>query len=317
MKKAAILTSYQRDYKKHNFYFESEKELKRIFGEQEMELCYVSPYYYDEKHWTFSEHVIITDKDMKIIKEPYTPDILRVRTSQWLTHLDHMFAYAPFKTVPSMRLKHIESNKFDVYQFLPDFQPKTTLLTSFYYYPWLQKQFTKNVVVKPIWGTWGYGIEFYTQDELKSPEIFRKYTGTESLHIVQNFQKFTWWYPGIVKWNHDVRIVYRWTKPFMNYIRQPKKWSLKSYIAWGGTQFSIPMKDLPKELLTMSKKIQKKIGIQEEDIYTCDFARCSKDKRPYLIEINSAPGIWFPDEDKKYRKKFYKDLAVYFGKLCE
>lgn len=75
------------------------------------------------------------------------------------------------------------------------------------------------------------------------------------------------------------------------------------------------MKDLPKELLTMSKQIQKKIGIQEEDIYTCDFARCSDDQRPYLIEINSAPGIWFPEEDKKYRKKFYKDLATYFEKL--
>jgi hypothetical protein len=55
--------------------------------------------------------------------------------------MDHMFAFAPFETVPSMRLKHIESKEF---------QPKTALLSQFYCYPWLQKEFTKKVVVKPV-----------------------------------------------------------------------------------------------------------------------------------------------------------------------
>ncbi len=317
MKKAAILTSYQREYPKYDFYFESEKKLIQEFNDQGVELHYVSPHYYNEQKGEFSEHVLVWEDDMEIINEPYQPDILRVRTSQWLQHMDHMFAYAPFKTVPSMRLKHIESNKYEVYQFLAEFQPKTTLLTTFYCYKRMQQEFGKKVVVKPVGGTWWYGINFYTQKELKSPEVYSSYKWTETFHIVQEFKNFTWWYPWLVEGNHDVRIVFKGRKPFMNYIRQPKKWSLKSNIAWWGSQFSIPMKDLPKELLVMSKQIQKKIWIKEEDIYTCDFAWCSTDKKPYLIEINSAPGIRFPEKDKKYRSKFYKDIAKYFVKLID
>ena len=61
-KKAAILTSYQKRYKKHDFYFPSEKELKRIFNEQDMELHYVSPHYYDMKNGYFTEHVVLHDE---------------------------------------------------------------------------------------------------------------------------------------------------------------------------------------------------------------------------------------------------------------
>jgi hypothetical protein len=46
---AAILTSYQKEYRKNEFYFPSEKELKRIFNSEEIELHYVSPHYYDQK----------------------------------------------------------------------------------------------------------------------------------------------------------------------------------------------------------------------------------------------------------------------------
>jgi D-alanine-D-alanine ligase-like ATP-grasp enzyme len=68
--------------------------------------------------------------------------------------------------------------------------------------------------------------------------------------------------------------------------------------------------------LKMSKDICKALSIQENDIFTCDFAWWSKHKKPYLIEINSAPGIWFPEKDKKYRTKFYKDIAKHFQKLA-
>ncbi len=312
---AAILTSYQRQYAKNDFYFPSEKELKRIFNDQDIELHYVSPHYYDQKKWRFTEHVVLRDSWPEIIKKKYQPDILRVRSWQWLVHMDHMFAFAPFTTVPSMRLKHIESSKYEAYQFLSEFQPKTALLSQFYCYPWLQKEFWKRLVVKPIWWSGWRWIEFYSQSEIKSNEIYQKYASMTSYHIVQEFHDFSKWYPGLVKGNHDVRLVFRGRKLFMNYIRKPKKWSLKSNIAWWWTQFSLPLKDIPKELVTMSKKIMKNLSIQENDVFTCDFAWCAKQKKPYLIEINSAPWIWFPESDKKYRTKFYKDIAKHFNKL--
>lgn len=314
-KKAAILTNYQKEYFKNEFYFPSEKKLKRVFNDHDIQLHYVSPHYYDMQKGRFTQHVVLTRDGPEVCEEIYQPDILWVRCGQWLVHMDHMFAYAPFQTVPSMRLKHIESNKYESYQFLSDFQPKTCLLSQRYCYPWLQKEFGKKLVIKPVGWSGGRGIEFHTQDELRSPEIYQKYAQMTQYYIVQNFHNFTKWYPWLVKGNHDVRIVFRGKKPFMNYIRQPKKWSLKSNIADGGTQFSIPMKDIPKELLDISKKIMKALSIQENDIFTCDFAWCHNDKKPYLLEINSAPGIWFPEKDKKYRNKFYKDIVKHFGGL--
>ena len=134
-------------------------------------------------------------------------------------------------------------------------------------------------------------------------------------HLVQNFQEFTGGYPGLVEGNHDVRLVFKGREPFMNYIRKPAEGSLKSNIAGGGSQLTVAMNEIPQELFDISAKVQDRLGIRHNDLYSFDFAYCSKDKRPYLIEINSAPGIWFPDEDIHHRTKFYEDTADFFLKL--
>lgn len=314
---AAILTSYQKEYVKYDFYFPSEQELKRVFNSHDIELHYVSPHYYNEDTGTFSEHVIIGDQDMHITKEEYRPDILWVRTNQALYHLDQMFCYAPFTTVPSMRLKHIESDKYQVYQFVKDFQPKTALLTTFYFYKWLQDEFGEKLVIKPVSGSGGYGIEFYDKKDITSTKVFQKYSGTESFHLVQEYKCFSDGCPDLVEGNHDVRLVFTWRDPMMNYIRMPKSGSLKSNIADWGTQFSIPMNDIPQVLLDMSTQIQEKLGIQKNDLYSFDFAYCMDEDKWYLIEINSAPWIWFPETDHKYRDIFYNDTAKFFKGLIK
>ncbi len=316
-KKAAILTSYQHEYVKSSFYFPSEQHLKKIFADHDIELHYVSPYYFNQSLWEFSEHVIIWSDEMEIIQEPYKPDILWVRTWQTLYHLDEMLRDASFCTVPSMRLKHIESDKYQVYKYLQEFQPKTTLLTTYYFYPWLQEQFAENIVVKPVSWTWWYGVEFFTKDELCSNEVFTKYSWAESMHIVQDYKNFSDWCPWLVEWNHDVRLVFAWDKAMINYIRVPKSWSLKSNIASGGRQFSVPQKKIPQELYDMSKAIQQKLWVNQNDLYSLDYAYCLDEKRRYLIEINSAPWIWFPDEDLEYRDEFYNNVATHFSSLVK
>lgn len=81
-KHAAILTSYQREYSKNEFYFPSEKELKRIFNQHDIQLHYVSPHYYDMQKGWFTEHVVIEKDGPRILSETYQPDILWVRSAQ-------------------------------------------------------------------------------------------------------------------------------------------------------------------------------------------------------------------------------------------
>ncbi len=317
MKNVAILTSYLKDYIKYEFYFPSEQLLKEIFNENGLEIHYVSPHYYDRNKKHFTQHVVIGKDDMEIIDKPYKPDLLWVRMGHALYHLEEMFEDADFLCAPTMRLKHIDSNKYQMYQYLDAYQPKSTLLSTFYFYPWLQEEFTPRVVVKPIAWSGGYWIDFYTKPELTSMEIFKKYAWTESLHIVQNYQNFSKWVPGITDGNHDLRVVFLGERPTFSIVRVPKKWSLKSNIADGWSQFSLPIHKIPDEVIELCKWAQKDLKIEKADIYSLDFAFCGDEWKRYLIELNSAPGIRFPDEDKQYQFDFFHDLAQYMSMLID
>lgn len=148
-------------------------------------------------------------------------------------------------------------------------------------------------------------------------EIFKKYAGTEGLHIVQNYQNFSKGAPGITDGNHDLRVVFLGNKPTFSIVRVPKKGSLKSNIADGGSQFSLPLDQIPAEVMEICALAQKDLKVDGPDIYSLDFAFCTDDAKWYLIELNSAPGIWFPDEDKHYQYAFFHDLAQYMHDLIE
>lgn len=77
------------------------------------------------------------------------------------------------------------------------------------------------------------------------------------------------------------------------------------------------MKDIPREVMELCFEAQHRLGIGEQDLYSLDFAYCSKDQRRYLIEMNSAPGIWFPPEDKQFQLDFFQEVADYFHYLID
>jgi len=317
MKNIAILTAYQREYLKYDFYFESEQLLRKIFNNNDLEIHYVSPHYYDIESKEFTQHVMIGEEDMHIINEAYKPDLLRVRMGQALYHLDELFADADFLTTPSMRLKHIDADKYQMYRYLWDLQPKSTLLGTYYFYPWLQAEFNNKVVVKPISGSGWYGINFYTREQLWSMEVFNKYSWTESLHMVQNYQNFSGGAPGITDGNHDLRVVFLGRNPSFSMVRVPKKWSLKSNIAAWWNQFSIPIDKIPQDVIALCMEAQERLWIQEPDLYSLDFAYCSKDEKWYLIEMNSSPWIRFPKDDIQYQLQFFQEVADYFQYLID
>lgn len=288
-----------------------------MFKDEGLEIAYVSPHYYDQATKSFSQHVSIEEDDLHIVQEPYTPDLLWVRMNQALYHVDEMFADADFVTVPTMRLKHIDTDKYQMYKYLKDFQPTSSLLTSYYFYPWMKEQFGDRVVVKPISWSGGYGINFYGKDEMNNPEVFEKYSGTEWLHLIQDYKNFSQWAPGITNGTHDLRIVFFGTRPAFSIVRVPAEWSLKSNIAAWWYQFSLPLNDIPQEVIEMCQQAQEALWVTIADMYSLDFAYCKEEERRYIIEMNSSPGIWFPDEDRAYQEQFFMDVATYFHDILE
>jgi len=316
MKKVAILTNYLREYKKNDFYFQSEKLLRDVLSEHGIEMVYVTHYCFDQTKNHFSEYVTVGEDEMITIKKIYTPDLLRLKTPWSLQYQVDLFSTANFIVTPTFRLKKIESDKFQMYRYLHRFQPYTTLLTSYYFYDWIRETFEGElVVVKPITGSGGYGVNFYCKDEIYSPEVCHKYEWMEALNIVQQFKNFGHWIPGIVQWNHDLRIVFLGDMPSFSVIRSPKEGSLKSNVASGWKQFSIKLSDIPPKVMKMCQDIQSVLNTAPNDSYSFDFGYCYDEKKRYLIEINSAPGIRFPAHDLPYQYKFFHDLGTYFSTL--
>lgn len=97
---------------------------------------------------------------------------------------------------PSRKLVTIANDKYEMYLFLKNYQPETTLLKMFFSSESLRKNFPEQLAIKPIRSNSGKGIEFFTKDELIANK--ERFEGLGSLYIVQEFKDFSKGFPGLV-----------------------------------------------------------------------------------------------------------------------
>lgn len=201
-----------------------------------------------------------------------------------------------------------------MYLFFKEYMPKTFLLSHFFKeYDSLSKKISNNLVIKPInWNSWKW-IEFITKEELQKQK--KRYFDISRMFIVQEYKDFSNWYNDIIKWIHDVRLVYVWWNFSFSIVRMPQKWKLKSNIWSWWKQFSLDYKDIPNELLSIANNIMQKDVLNKKDsLLSLDFAYSKNEWKWYLLEINCSPWIWFPSEDKDYQIKYFNDLWDLFIK---
>ena len=171
------------------------------------------------------------------------------------------------------------------------------------------------MVLKPIRASGGAWIELKTVQELVNDK--KKYIGVEELFIVQEFKDFSEGYPGIVEWNHDVRLMFAGKTIVEITLRVPAKDNFKSNLWSWGNQFPLNKKDIPLKLIHLAKKIYKEISPEQKEIFSIDFAFCNTEKKRYLLEINASPGTRYYQTDKEILKpiclwlvKFFKNLQI-------
>ncbi len=286
--------------------------MQKYFQKHNIELVRVSINHFDKKKQCFKEYNIfdITWKN-KTFKEKYIPDIIRNRKWMWTYH-----KYTTLKklsTTPSKKITIISNDKFETYKFLEKYQPFTTLLSSFFDSKYLQKSFKGKIVIKPIRANSGKWIILTTVPELLKKK--RKYNGLEELYIVQQFKDFSKWYPWICTTTHDVRFMFTGKKIIETTLRIPKTWDFRSNVWLWWSQYFIQKKDIPKELLSLTKKIYKDLDIDDTNIFSMDFAYCKKEKKRYLLEINASPGTWYYQTDKKKLSTICRWLVNFFKNM--
>lgn len=148
----------------------------------------------------------------------------------------------------------------------------------------LKKIPSQKAVIKPIYGSGGYGILIDDKEKLLDSKI------SESV-IVQEFIVSENGVPGISRQKEvaDLRMVFMNHEMVYAYSRKAKEGSLFTNFHQGGTAELVDGKDIPANAWEMAEKIQRTLRIFPTANYSLDFM-FTNDGQPVFIEMNTVPG---------------------------
>ncbi len=283
--------------------------MQEYFKKHGINLVRWSFHHYDKEKKCFTMYDIVESSGAyKQIHKDFYPDIIWNRKNTWTTYKYDLFK--KYIITPSEKIAHIGNDKYENYLFLRKYQPKTFLLSSFFKNTLSQKEINNPIIIKPLRANWGKGISLADKKTLL--EQRQTYIWLEELFIVQEFKDFSKWYPWLTKGNHDIRCMFAGKNIIEMTIRTPKSWDFRSNIWSWGTQTYISSKRLPASLSSLIKKIYKELNISDTNIFSMDFAYCKKERKRYLLEINTSPWTWYYQKNKKYLKNICQWLVDFF-----
>ena len=189
-------------------------------------------------------------------------------------------------------------DKWEMYTILKDVMPKTILLDS----KWdkVMDQIPGDiVVVKPIAGSGGEGIQFLRKDEIEKSDV--PFDGS---HIAQEFLETASGIPGTNFGVHDLRLLVFGNTLALSYVRTPAEGKLVANLAQGGEAHVFPLEKVPREVISQAEKVIKQFVDVSPKLYSIDFV-FSKGIS-YVIEINTRPGIPHPEvHGSDFAQTFY------------
>ncbi|MFZ2151223.1 MAG: hypothetical protein WAZ12_02560 [Candidatus Absconditicoccaceae bacterium] len=288
--------------------------LQQFFKKIGIKVVRVSINKFNKEKGMFDEYNILDDNGNNLlVNKSIKPDILWIRNLSYILYKHNILK--KFIIVPSIKISIIGHDKMENFKFLEKYQPMTCLLKDFLENTEIQKKFTGKVVLKPIRANGGKGIKLFNKKDLIKKN--NQYEGLGELFIVQEFKDFSKGFGNITKGVHDLRLMFAGKKIIEITLREPKKGDFRSNIGSGGKQIFLDKSQIPKDLLRLAKKIYIDIDIDDNNIFSMDFAYCKKENKWYLLEINSSPGTRFYQTDKNVLKKIFKGLAKFFINLTK
>jgi glutathione synthase/RimK-type ligase-like ATP-grasp enzyme len=169
----------------------------------------------------------------------------------------------------------------------------------------LTKIKTKRVVLKPLVESGGQGIQILPK---AAAAANAKIKGP---YLAQEFIDSRGGVPGFSKGTHDLRLVFVNNRFIYSYIREPKKGSLLANLAQGGTLNIVPKNKLPGSLSPMVNYANKLFETFSPRIYCIDFM-FDQNKKPWIVELNSMPGLYFSPAEKPSMIRVYNELLNVF-----
>jgi glutathione synthase/RimK-type ligase-like ATP-grasp enzyme len=231
-------------------------------------------------------------KKLTAVNCPIKADVIYVkgaelRTEKGATRVNHQ------------ELMEICADKLKTYELFKKYMIKTYPINENNWQKVFAKIKTNKVVVKPENGMEGRGIIVTKKNKFN----FSMLNGAYAPFLAQEFIDCSAGIPGIVKGRHDLRLyIFNGIAKVAEY-RQPKQGSYLANIAQGGSLTVLPLSKVPAWAIKFVSTIDKHFKKYFPRIYTIDLMYANN--RPYLVELNSRPGLPFKDWS------YYNELHLY------
>ncbi|MFA5995239.1 MAG: ATP-grasp domain-containing protein [Patescibacteria group bacterium] len=222
------------------------------------------------------------DDKLEKITKPFTANIIYVKGKNIITSPTD-------KAVNHLELAKICRDKMLTYQLFSKFMAKTLLINAVNWQAVLQQIPSEKIVVKPVTGMEGVGIVVCNKADFNYDDLDQ----TQAPFLVQEFVDSSAGIPGLLTGKHDLRLyIFNGRAKIAEY-RQPKPGSDLANIAQGGSLTILKMSQVPQWALDFVKQIDQHFKQYFPRIYTIDLMYANH--RPYLVELNSRPGLPFKD----------------------
>jgi len=201
--------------------------------------------------------------------------------------------------INNLKLESICDDKLLTHSIFPQIMPKTFLVNSSYEVHRVLNHLPSDyIVLKPRYGSFGKGVLILHKKEFLN--------GVSKDMILQEFVDTSGGIFGI-KRVHDFRTILINGKIDHCYLRIPKRGSLLCNSTAGGKKILIDPEILPSRIIRRLKMIDSHFKCYGPRVYSIDMMQ-EPDKRLWLLEMNSKPGVYYYEGLKDIRKNFYKNI---------
>ena len=171
----------------------------------------------------------------------------------------------------------------------------------------LPKIRSQKFVVKPISESGGKNVQIVGKEEALEKITF----GDD--YLVQEFIDSSLGVPGVSESMHDLRLVFVNDKLSYSYIREPEEGNYLANLSQGGSLSVVPKNKIPHSIYPIIRCANRVFETFNPRIYSIDFM-FDENKRPWIVEMNSMPGLYFTPQEKIHMVEMYKEIIEAFKK---
>jgi glutathione synthase/RimK-type ligase-like ATP-grasp enzyme len=280
-------------------YQECYETLYTLGAKMGLHLCRAPIIWYDVENDIFRQTWEYADGEWRITG-PIQPDLVFDKTSSRSENdpvREQIIARYHFIDDPAFT--RFANNKYETSRLLPQyFKPYQKIADADQWRLYLDSFLGKYVVVKPISGSGGKGVFIVEKESARALDL-------DFPVIVQEFIDSSRGIPGITDGYHDLRLVFIGDELIYSYVPQPG--SFLANLAQGGSMRVISNEALPQSLQPIIQAVQNLFSPFPQKTYTIDLM-FDEHQRPWIIEFNTMPGMYFPPEEKPIMLRVYGRL---------